>query len=88
MRHGTRMCRGLIKSIHDYQRQGGLTKQFEQIDRAVTDYFVTGNDGTLSSQGSLHATVDSAVINEAVTNNEQNREAAPPAPPDEALEEQ
>ena len=33
-------CRGLIQSIHDYQRQGGLTRQFEQLDRAVTDYLV------------------------------------------------
>ena len=34
--------RGLIQSIHDYQRQGGLTRQFEQLDRAVTDYLVAG----------------------------------------------
>ena len=35
-------CRGLVQSIHDYQRHGGLTRQFEQIDRAVSDFLVSG----------------------------------------------
>jgi hypothetical protein len=43
-------CRALIKSIHDYQRHGGLSRQLEQIDRAVTDYFVIPSSTSASNE--------------------------------------
>jgi hypothetical protein len=75
-------CRSLIETIHDYQRQGGLTRQFEQIDRAVTDYFVvTGTavpERSVRSRESSHAgTGKPQEANWRIRQGNSNREDSP-----------
>jgi hypothetical protein len=53
--------RKVIDSIHDFQRQGGLTRQFEQLDRLVSSYLIpplSDADGLsegVQVGGSLHS---------------------------------
>lgn len=37
-------CSRLIHSIHEYQRHGGMMRQFEQLDRSLTDYLVSSTE--------------------------------------------
>lgn len=34
------MCRNVIESIHDFQRQGGLNKQLEHLDKVFSSYLI------------------------------------------------
>jgi hypothetical protein len=43
------MCRTVgqvIDSIHDFQRQGGLNRQFEHLDNLFSAYLVARSDST------------------------------------------
>lgn len=44
------MCRNVIESIHDFQRQGGLNKQLEHLDKVFSSYLIApdmpGDDST------------------------------------------
>lgn len=53
-------CRKVIGQIHDFHRQGGLTKQFEQLDKIVSSYLISpgepeGQDEGIQVGNSLHA---------------------------------
>lgn len=40
------VCRNVIESIHDFQRQGGLNKQLEHLDKVFSSYLIApGNTG-------------------------------------------
>ena len=34
------LCRNVIESIHDFQRQGGLNKQLEHLDKVFSSYLI------------------------------------------------
>jgi hypothetical protein len=42
--HALVACRTVIDSIHDFQRQGGLSKQFEQLDKVFSTYLVASTE--------------------------------------------
>lgn len=46
----------MIDSIHDFQRQGGLTKQFEHLDKVFSTYLVAPAEE--QGDGLQHASED------------------------------